>query len=97
VGHVELKNLSADLFFGVPTRIFGIWGLVICHWKGLENIFPTVYSIVSSKMMCNSPKSPSSTGYFSNSTGSSVTNHWFFPDIYRGHIHLTTGYVSEMA
>ena len=26
-------------------------------------------------------KSSTSTGYFSNSTGSSVTNHRFFPDI----------------
>jgi hypothetical protein len=23
--------------------MFGSWGLVIYRWKGLENIFPTVY------------------------------------------------------
>ena len=40
-----------------------------------------VHSIDSSKMMGNSPEVSNFTGYFSNSTGSSVTNRRFFPDI----------------
>ena len=42
-GHLELKNSSADLFFGLPAAMFGIWRRVIYRWKGLENTFPTVY------------------------------------------------------
>ena len=40
-----------------------------------------VYSIDSSKMIDKFLKSSTSTGYFSNSTGSSATNRRFFPDI----------------
>jgi hypothetical protein len=29
--------------FVLPTAIFGIWGLVIYLWKGIENTFPMVY------------------------------------------------------
>jgi hypothetical protein len=27
----------------ILVEIFGIWGLVIYRWKGLENTFPMVY------------------------------------------------------
>ena len=30
-------------FFGLVTKILGIVGRVIYNWRGLENIFPTVY------------------------------------------------------
>jgi hypothetical protein len=43
VGHLELKNLSENLFFSLPSAMSEIYGLVIYHWKGLENTFPTVY------------------------------------------------------
>jgi hypothetical protein len=36
MGHLELKNLSANLFFGLPTDIFGNLGLVTYRSKGLE-------------------------------------------------------------
>ena len=42
-GHLKLKNLSAYLFFALPTAMYGIWGLVIHHWKDLDNTFPMVY------------------------------------------------------
>ena len=42
-GHLELKNSSADLFFGLPNAMLGILGLVIYRWKGLKITFPTVY------------------------------------------------------
>jgi hypothetical protein len=43
MGHLKLKNVSADFVFVLPTAMFGIWGLVIYCWKGLENTFPMVY------------------------------------------------------
>ena len=30
-------------FFGLPTKMFGIWGFLIYRWKNLENAFPMVY------------------------------------------------------
>jgi hypothetical protein len=43
MGHLKLKNVSVDFVFVLPTAMFGIWGLVIYCWKGLENTFPMVY------------------------------------------------------
>ena len=43
VGYLELKKFSAIFSFGLPTEMFGIWGLVIYHWKALENTFIAVY------------------------------------------------------
>jgi hypothetical protein len=34
-------------FFGLPTKILGILGLVIYRWIGIENIFPTLYYMPS--------------------------------------------------
>ena len=59
-------------------------------FHSLEEVYS---SIDSSKMIGNSPlKSPTSTRYFSNSTGSSVTNHRLFPDIDG---HITTKKLTE--
>jgi hypothetical protein len=43
--HPDLQSLNdcRFSFFGLPTEFLGIWGLLIYHWKGLENTFPTVY------------------------------------------------------
>jgi hypothetical protein len=30
--------------FVLTAEMFGIWGLEIYRWKGLENTFPTVYN-----------------------------------------------------
>jgi hypothetical protein len=30
-------------FFGLPTEIWGIWGILIYRWQGLESTLPTVY------------------------------------------------------
>jgi hypothetical protein len=32
-------------FFGLPTKILGILGPLIYHWKALENTLPTVYNM----------------------------------------------------
>ena len=35
------------------TESLGIWGFVICRWKGLENTFPTVYCTPHNIWNCN--------------------------------------------
>jgi hypothetical protein len=35
--------MTANFLLVLPFEIFGIWGLVIYRWKGLENTFPMVY------------------------------------------------------
>ena len=80
----------------VPGKLLGIYILELV--KILETLTPTGYMLASSgfasfmwgiiyrfllKWSVNFWKSWTSTGYFSNSTGSSATNRRFFPDIHR--------------
>ena len=37
------RLMTTHLFFGLPTEVLGIWGLLVYCWKRLENTFPTVY------------------------------------------------------
>ena len=44
--HLDLHSLNdynLFIYFGLRTQILGIWGLLIYHWKGLANTFPTMY------------------------------------------------------
>ena len=43
--HPDLHSLNDYnfVFFGLPTEVLGIWGLLIYRWKGIENTFPTVH------------------------------------------------------
>jgi hypothetical protein len=40
---VQSLNDYRLLFFGLPTKILGIWDFVIYCWKDLETTFPVVY------------------------------------------------------
>jgi hypothetical protein len=39
----QLLNDYKFVFIGLPTKLLGIFGILIYRWKGLENTFPTVY------------------------------------------------------
>jgi hypothetical protein len=41
--HLQLLEQLHIVFFGLSTRILRIWGLLIYHWKGLENTSPVVF------------------------------------------------------
>jgi hypothetical protein len=42
--HLDMHSLNDYKFvlFGLPIEVVGIWGLLMYHWKGLENTFPTM-------------------------------------------------------
>jgi hypothetical protein len=40
---LQLFNDYIFVFFCLPTKILEILGILIYHWKGLENTCPTVY------------------------------------------------------
>jgi len=42
-GFVHMHVVDLQLILQFPTRIFEIIGRLICRWKGIFNIFPTVY------------------------------------------------------
>ena len=37
----------------LPVEIFGIWGLAIYRWKGLEHMFPIVYYTSQKGLNCS--------------------------------------------
>jgi hypothetical protein len=90
VAHVHSDDcLEPTVYTAVPRKFLSIVGQHPINYKSNRlhvNIFRCcfysfeVYSIDSSEMIGKSPKSPTSTGYFSNPTGSSATNCQFSPD-----------------